>query len=145
MSVCVCRDIRRMPEWETLRPARELLCKRRMSGHAQTAEHCPALIENRLGRTGTDQLNPCQPVELAIHPGSVDAVKPALSSQTGYAGSPRRNQFGLPRGSRRWQDEVSVHDWRVTAAASSQKTKNPPFAAGSVSVPPERVELSLSD
>ena len=61
----------------------------------------PALIENRLGRIGADQLNPCQPAEPAIHPGSVDAVKPALSSQTGYAGSPRRNQFGLPRGSRR--------------------------------------------
>ena len=105
----------------------------------------PALIENRLGRIGADQLNPCQPAEPAIHPGSVDAVKPALSSQTGYAGSPRRNQFGLPRGSRRWRDAVSVHDWCVAAAASSQKTKNPPFAAGSVFVPPERVELSLSD
>lgn len=31
--------------------------------------------------------SPSRPAEPAIHPGSVDAVKPAFSSQTGYAGN----------------------------------------------------------
>ena len=74
MSSYVCQDIRCMPEWETLRPVRELLCKRRMSGHAQTTEPCPSLIENRLGRTGTDQLNPCRPTESQSRP-----AEPALT------------------------------------------------------------------